>query len=110
MLLPNNFRFNFHSLVTILIFAAGLLLIPFTASCSAFVREMTEDDALKTLRALTKDGKLPSESAVLEIENRFAKMKTGALAKLLRARIRFENSDFPGAAAILDSDVRAQKT
>ncbi len=110
MLLPKNFRFNFYSLATILIFAAGLLLAPFTASCSAFVREMTEDDALKALRALTKDGKLPPESAVLEIENRYAKMKTGALAKLLRARIRFETGDFAGAAAILNSDVFVQKT
>lgn len=110
MLLQKNLRFNFQSLFTILIFTAGLLLIPFTASCSAFYSEMTEDDALRALRALTKDGKLPPESAVLEIENRFARAKTGALAKLLRARIRFENGDFAGAAAILNSDVFANKT
>ena len=41
----------------------------FTVSCSAFVRPMTDDDALKTLRELTKDGKLPPESVVLQIEN-----------------------------------------
>lgn len=103
-------RFNLHSFATFLVFALGLLLAPLTTSCSAFVRQMSEDDALKALRQLTKDGKLPPESTVLEIESRFAKTRTGALAKLLRARIRFENSDFVGAAAVLDSDVFAQKT
>jgi soluble lytic murein transglycosylase len=103
-------RFNHFSFVTLCVFALGLLLIPFTASCSAAVREMTEDDALKAIRQLTKDGKLPTESAVTEIENRYANTRTGALARLLRARIRFENNDFNGAAQILSSDVFSQKT
>ncbi|MDQ3181294.1 MAG: transglycosylase SLT domain-containing protein, partial [Acidobacteriota bacterium] len=71
---------------------------------------MSEDDALKALRQLTKDGKLPPENIVLEIENRFSNTKTGALAKLLRARIRFEKGDFYGAANILNADVFRQKT
>jgi len=99
-----------HSFFTIFIFVCGFLLIPLTAGCSAAVREMTEDDALKAIRQLTKDGKLPPESAVLEIENRYAKTLTGALAKLLRARIRFENNDYDGAAQILNSDVFREKT
>ncbi len=110
MILSKNLRFSFYSVVTVLVFTAGMMVIPFTSSCSAVVREMSDDEVLKTLRTLTKNGKLPSESVVLEIENRYANVKTGALAKLLRARIRFENNDFAGAAAILKSDVFAQKT
>jgi soluble lytic murein transglycosylase len=71
---------------------------------------MTEDDALNAIRQLTKDGKLPTENAVLEIENRYAKTRTGALAKLLRARIKFENKDFGGAAQVLNTDVFAERT
>jgi soluble lytic murein transglycosylase len=103
-------RFYRNSFFTIFIFACGLLLIPFTASCSAIVREMTEDDALKAIRQLTKDGKLPPESSILEIENRYSNTRTGALAKLLRARIRFENKDFDNAAQILNSNVFRDKT
>ncbi len=110
MILSKNLRFSFYSVVTVLVFTAGMMVIPFTSSCSAVVREMSDDDALKILRDLTKNGKLPSESVVLEIENRYANVKTGALARLLRARIRFENNDFAGAAAILNADVFAQKT
>ena len=102
--------FNRYSFFTIFIFISGFLLIPLTTSCSAAVRQMTEDDALQVIRQLTKDGKLPPEATVLEIENRYAKTTTGALAKLLRARIRFENSDYDGAAQILNSDVFREKT
>ncbi|HEX8637978.1 MAG TPA: transglycosylase SLT domain-containing protein [Pyrinomonadaceae bacterium] len=103
-------RFNSYSFVTSLVFACGLMLLSLTTSCSAAVRQMTEDDALKAVRQMTKDGKLPPESAVLDIENRFAKTRTGALARLLRARIRFENGDAEGAAQILNADVFHQKT
>ncbi|HEX8287069.1 MAG TPA: transglycosylase SLT domain-containing protein [Pyrinomonadaceae bacterium] len=107
--LQNN-RYYRHSIYTIFIFALGFLLVPFTASCSAVVRQMSEDDALKLIRQLTKDGKLPPESAVTDIENRYANTRTGALAKLLRARIRFENNDYEGAAQILNSNVFRDKT
>ena len=103
-------RFNFYTLFSFAIFAFALLTIPLTSSCSAFVTPMTDDDALKTLRALTKGDKLPPESVVAEIENRFAKTKAGALAKLLRARIKFQNSDFAGAAQVLNSGVFSEKT
>ena len=106
-----NFRFHSYSILTVLLFALALMIVPFSSSCSAaVVREMREEDAFKALRELTKDGKLPPESVVLNIENRFANTKTGALAKLLRARIRFENSDFAGAAEILNSNVFREKT
>ena len=107
MLFYKNLRFSF---ITTFLIVLSFVLVPFSTSCSALVRQMSEDDALKTLRQLTKDGKLPPENIVLEIENRFSKTKTGALAKLLRARIRFETSDFDGAANILNADVFRQKT
>ena len=78
----------------------ALLLAVLTVACSA---QQTEQQALDSLRAMTRDGKLPAESAVAPIESRFAGRKTGALAKLLRARIRFESGDYPGAAALLNA-------
>jgi len=84
----------------------AMLLAVFSVACSA----QTEQQALESLRQMTKDGKLPAEEAVAQIESRFAGKKTGALAKLLRARIRFENKDFAGAAALLNTDVFAKQT
>ena len=104
------YRFDFHSFIIFTVSAFALLTVPLTTSCSAVIRKMTDEDALKTLRDLTKDDKLPPESVVLDIENRFAKSKPGALAKLLRARIRFQNSDFDVAAQILDTNVIREKT
>lgn len=106
----SKYRLNSYSILTIAFFSLAFLLIPLTTSCSAVVQPMTEDDALKTLRDLTKTGKLPPENVVLEIENRFSKTKSGALAKLLRARIRFESNDFNGAAQILSTNVFKDKT
>lgn len=83
-----------------------LLSVLMTVGCSA----QTEEQALKSLREMTREGKLPAENVVADIESRFANKKTGALAKLLRARIRFESGDFVGAAAILNSDVFAKRT
>ncbi len=110
MFFYRNSRLYSFSISTIFLFAAGFLLVPFTTSCSAFVSQMSEEQAAQILRSLTKDGKLPPEAVVLDIENRYAKTRTGALAKLLRARIRFENNDFNGAADILNSDVFSRKT
>ena len=89
-----------------LISCVFLVSVLLTVGCSA----QTEEQALKALREMTRDGKLPAESVVADIESRFADKKTGALAKLLRARIRFESGDFAGAAAILNSDVFAKRT
>lgn len=91
---------KFRALINLLIFSAVLSI-----SCSA----QTSND-LDSLRQLTKDGKLPAESVVAGIESRYAGKKTGALAKLLRARIRFENKDYAGAAAMLDSQDFAKLT
>ncbi len=107
MSLYKNLRFN---TISFFITITAFMLVFFSLSCSAFPSAQSEDDALKTLRQITKDGKLPPESVVLQIENRFAKTRTGALAKLLRARIYYENKNFAGAEAILNSDVFSKKT
>jgi soluble lytic murein transglycosylase len=89
-------------------FAVSVLFVALSfVGCSA---QQTEQQALESLRQMTKDGKLPPESTVSNIESRFAGKRTGALARLLRARIRFENKDFAGAADILKSDVFAKQT
>src|SRR6184192_4289861 len=90
-------------------FMLSILLISvlFTVGCPA---QQSEEQALQGLREMTRDGKLPPEDYVAGIESRFAGRKTGALAKLLHARIRFENNDFVGAAAILNTDVIAKQT
>lgn len=87
----------------------SLLLLPIfiAAGCSA---QQTEEQALESLREMTRNGKLPPEEFVAGLESRFAGKKTGALAKLLHARIRFENNDFAGAAALLNSDVFSKRT
>lgn len=95
---------TFSSVLVVLV--AGLL----TLSCSASVPPASDADALKTLRDMSKGDRLPPEGVVADIENRFGKSKVGALAKLLRARIRFQNNDFEGAAQILNSNLFKEKT
>ena len=79
-----------------------IVLALLTLSCSG--QPMAEADALRQLRELTKGGRMPAESAVEEVERRFRGTEAGALARLLRARVRFENKDFRGAAIVLNSD------
>lgn len=96
-------------LMNVVKFAISVVLVSviLTVGCSA---QQTEEQALASLRQMTANGKLPPESAVADIESRFANKRTGALAKLLHARIRFEQNDFAGAAAILNSDVFKKRT
>ena len=104
-----NFYFNSRAFPANVLIVSAVLLTLFTASCSAQTTQ-NEDQALQALRQMTRGGKLPPEAAVQQIETRYAKTRTGALAKLLRARIRFEANDFVGAEQILDSDVFRRST
>ncbi len=90
--------------------AVVLTVTAFGLSCSAFEPPQSEEQALQSLRQMMKDGKLPSESFVQQIESRFSNTKTGALCKLVRAQIRVSSNDFNGAAEILNSNLFAQKT
>jgi soluble lytic murein transglycosylase len=98
--------YMFHRLERSLFFALivhALLVV----GCYA---QQSEDQALASLRQMTSGGKLPSEETVAAIEKRFGGKRTGALARLLRARIKLEQNDFGGAAALLDSDEFEKKT
>lgn len=83
------------------------IFVTFTVGCTA---QQTEEQALRSLREMSRDGKLPPENLVADIESRFAGKRTGALAKLLHARIRFESGDYAGAAAMLNSDDIRKRT
>ncbi len=104
-----NFK-SFQPQLQIFITAFVLIIATFSLSCSAFEPPQNEEQALQMLRQMMKDGKLPPESAVQQIESRFPNTKTGALCKLLRAQIRLTSNDFNGAAEILNSNLFAQKT
>ena len=86
---------------------AFFLLTLVTTSCEA---QQTEEQALTNLRQMSRDGRAPSEDYVAGIESRFAGKRTGLLAKLLRAKIKFDNRDFVGAAALLNTDEFRSKT
>ncbi len=91
------------SVVSILIFGLAL----FTVGCSA---QQTEEQALANLRQMARDGRAPSEDYVAGVESRFAGKRAGLLAKLLRAKIKFDSKDFAGAAALLNTDEYRTKT
>jgi soluble lytic murein transglycosylase len=95
----------FPILRVVFIFTFTLAL--FTVSCSA---QQTEEQALANLRQIARDGRVPSEDYLAGIESRFAGKRTGLLAKLLHARIKFDNKDFTGAAALLNTEEFQTKT
>ena len=106
MLFRNNLPVKFNWLVVSLFVSLGFL-VTFSISCSA---QPSEKASLSTLRRLTKGGNMPAESIVANVESRFAGTKTGALARLLRARILSKNGDKNGAARLLESNIFEEKT
>jgi soluble lytic murein transglycosylase len=54
---------------------------------------------------MTRNGVLPSEDVVARIESQFPRSKAAALARLVRARIRFGRKDFTGAAELLNTSL-----
>lgn len=81
-----------------------------SASCLTRQQLPAEQKALDTLRSMTRNHVLPSEAAVVAIENQFPRTKTAALARLIRARIKLNSKDYAGAAAVLDSKLVAEHT
>jgi soluble lytic murein transglycosylase len=79
--------------------------LPLTvASCRTQTTRADEPAAYERLRLLTRGGTLPAESSVAQLATAYAGTRTGALAGLLRARIRFEARDYAGAAELLRSE------
>jgi soluble lytic murein transglycosylase len=76
-----------------------------TASCLTRQQTPAELRALESLRTMTRGGVLPSEDVVARIESDYPRTKTAALARIVRARIRFNAKDFAGAASLLDTSI-----
>ena len=94
--------FIFMSFSTIIAALAPLFLI---AGCTRLQQTPAELKARETLRAMTRGNVLPAEDAVARIESDFPNTTAGALAKIVRARIKLNAKDYAGAAALLDSKV-----
>lgn len=75
----------------------------FTASCRSLQQTPAELRARETLRAMTRKGLPPAEAPVARIESDFPRTTAGALARIVRARIKMNAQDFAGAAALLDA-------
>ena len=102
------------SVISIVAVAAGLLLPFASASCSAPQQHRAgEAEAVERLRALTHAAPpvtLPADGAVASIETQYANTTAGALARLLRARIKLAAGDPAGAASLLDSNALREQT
>ena len=96
-------RFKIFYFLSAIVFSMAV----FTVGCAA---QQTEEQALQSLREMSKAGKSPAEAYVASIESRFAGKRAGVLAKLLRAKVRYDNKDFAGAAALLAGDEFRTKT
>src|SRR5687768_2700563 len=90
-------------------FCTGIafVFVLLTVGCSA---QQTEEQALQSLRQMMRTGNLPSDGYVAGLESRFAGKRTGLLAILLRAKMRFDAKDFAGAAALLNTEDFRTKT
>ncbi len=102
------------SVVSIIAVAGALLLPLASASCSAPQQAgEAAPEGVERLRALTHADApvtLPAESAAAAIETQYANTTAGALARLLRARIRLAANDAAGASSLLDSKVFRTQT
>lgn len=76
-----------------------------SASCLTRPQTPAEQRALESLRNMTRGDVMPSEEAVAAIESQFPGTKTAALARILRARIKFNAKDFAGAADLLGARI-----
>jgi soluble lytic murein transglycosylase len=109
-----NYTLGKHRLLFIVIGVAVAVFasLPFLMSASCLTRPQTpgEQRALETMRAMTRNDVLPSESAVTAIENQFPSSKAAGLARVLRARIKLNAKDYSGAASLLDARVIRDQT
>jgi len=85
---------------------AGLVaasVLPLTvASCRA-QRPVDDAAGYERLRALTSGGALPPEQAAAQLAAQYEGTRTGALARLVQARVRLAAGNFAGAATLLQS-------
>lgn len=102
-----NFRkHRFAFIVAGLVVAIGVIAPLFLiGGCHTLQQTSQELQARETLRSMTRGGVLPSEDAVARIESDFPRTTAGALARIVRARIKLNAKDFGGAASLLDTSV-----
>src|SRR5713101_8834897 len=96
----HRFAFILTGLIAAVVALAPLFLI---AGCRTLQQTPPELKARETLRAMTRGGVLPAEDAVGRIESEFPRTTAGALARIVRARIKTNARDFTGAAALLNA-------
>ncbi|HST51017.1 MAG TPA: transglycosylase SLT domain-containing protein [Pyrinomonadaceae bacterium] len=85
--------------------------LPLTvASCRTQTPRADEPAAFERLRLLTRGAVLPAEAALAQLAADYAGTRTGALAALTRARIRYAAHDFAGAASLLNNEEFAKQT
>jgi soluble lytic murein transglycosylase len=85
--------------------------LPLTvASCRTQTTRADEPAAFERLRMLTRGGTLPAEQALAQLAADYAGTRTGALAQLTRARVRYEAHDFAAVASLLNSEEFAKQT
>ncbi|MCA1564219.1 MAG: transglycosylase SLT domain-containing protein [Acidobacteria bacterium] len=104
-----RYQVVFVSVISVVAVSAALLLPFASASCGAPQQQHRagEAEAVERLRGLTHAAPpitLPAEGAVASIETQYANTTAGALARLLRARVKLAASDPAGAASLLDSN------
>ncbi len=107
-----NFRQHRITIIIVgLVVVIGAIIAPFmSASCNTRTQTQAEQEALVTLRSMTRGGVLPNEDAVARIETAYPNTKAAALARLVRARIKLNAKDSSGAAALLDSRIFHSQT
>jgi soluble lytic murein transglycosylase len=102
---PTNDKLKGHRATFAFALCTSLLLasaLPLTvASCRTQTTRADEPAAYERLRLLTRGGALPAEQAAAQLAADFKGTRTGALAQLVRARIRQEARDHAGAAELL---------
>ncbi len=106
-------RLVFAAASTAVSLAAALLPLA-AASCGAIRRQPRADEpqAVERLRALTHPDDLrpPTDAALAQIESAHPDSRAGALARLARARLKFDANDFNAAAALADGRVFREHT
>jgi soluble lytic murein transglycosylase len=103
---PTTDKLKSHRTTFALALCASLTLaslLPLTvASCrTQTAARADEPAAYERLRLLTRGATPPAEQAVAQLADAYAGTRTGALAQLARARIRYEARDYAGAAELL---------
>ena len=89
--------------VTLCVALCASLLPLATAGCASSPQAKAgEQEAVERLRTLTRNDVLPAEAVVSNMETEFAGTRAGALARVVRARVRLAANDFAGAASLLD--------